>query len=243
MAIPVPQAIGGTQAGVGAVSPAWPTHETNDIGLLFVQTANQAVSLSDAQGFVEVPDSPQGTGTADTAGATRLAVFWCRATSAAMSSPTVADSGDHNIAFILTFRGCITTGNPYDVTAGDTGTSDTAVSVPGDTTTAADCLVVAACAHATDTGTAQFSGWANADLTDVAEFRDQANQAGHGGGIGVATGGKATAGAYGATTATLATASAQARLSIALKPAAGGTGKSTLVGSSLTTSNLLRRLV
>jgi hypothetical protein len=222
MALPAFGAVGGTAAGVSTVQPAWPTHATDDIGLLFVQSANQVISLSDAQGFVQVPDSPQGTGTADTAGSTRLAVYWCRATSGAMAAPTVADSGDHQIAYIMTFTGCIATGNPYDVTAGDTGASDTAVSIPGDTTTVADCLIVAACAHGLDVGTAQFSAWANADLANVAERRDQSNQTGHGGGIGVATGEKATAGAYGVTTATLASASLQARMSIALKPPVGG---------------------
>jgi hypothetical protein len=244
MALPAFGAVGGTAAGVSTVQPAWPTHATDDIGLLFVQSANQVISLSDAQGFVQVPDSPQGTGTADTAGSTRLAVYWCRATSGAMAAPTVADSGDHVVGTIVTFRGCIATGNPWDVTAGDTGASNTAVSIPGDTTTVADCLIVMACAHGIDSAAVQFTDWANADLANLAERRDISTASGHGGGIGVATGEKATAGAYGVTTATLASASLQARMSIALKPPLGGaTGKSTLVGSSLITSNLLRRLV
>jgi hypothetical protein len=212
------QAAGSAVSGTGAISPAWPTHQSGDVALLIVESANQAISLSTPAGFVEVTNSPQGTGTAGGTAATRLAVYWKRATSSAESRPTVADSGNHQIARIVTFRGVTASGNPWDVTAGNVAaTASASVSIPGATTTVANTLVVTIVANATDTSSARTSGWTNSNLTGLTERIDNNTNSGNGGGFGVATGVKATAGAYGTTTATLATSSVQARMSIALK--------------------------
>jgi hypothetical protein len=210
-------AAGAMAEGVGAIVPGLPLGiQANDILLLFVETANEAVTTP--SGYAAVADSPQGTGTAGVAGSVRLSVFWKRA-SANETAPTVADPGDHAIGQILAFRGCIDTGNPWDVTSGDTAASSTSVSIPGDTTTVVNCLVVLAVANATDTATLQTSGYTNANLVNLTERADVNTTQGVGGGFAVATGEKAAIGAYAATTATLATASAQGRMSIALKPA------------------------
>lgn len=205
--------------GTGNVIPPLPEDiRINDILLLFVESANEAVSTPSG-GWAAVADSPQGTGTGGGATSTRLSVFWKRL-AGGETAPTVTDPGDHVVAQILAFRGCISTGDPWDVTSGDTGASSTSVSIPGDTTTVANCLIVLAVANATDNGTPQTSGFTNTDLANLAERTDFNSTAGNGGGFAVATGEKAAAGAYGATTATLANASVQGRMSIALKPAA-----------------------
>jgi hypothetical protein len=136
-----------------------------------------------------------------------------------MGAVVINDSGDHQIAQIITFRGVTNTGNPFDVTVGNVASSaSTSVSIPGTTTTVANTLVVAIVANATSTTTAQTSGWANSSLSSVTERADTNNTVGFGGGFGVATGVKAAAGAYNTTTATLATSSRQGRMSIALPP-------------------------
>jgi len=222
VAAPTYQAAGSAVSGIGAITAAWPAHQTGDIALLIVESANQAISLSIPAGFVQVTNSPQGTGTAGGAAATRLALYWKRATSSAESNPTVADSGDHQIARIITFRGVIESGNPWDVSVGTVASSaSTSVSIPGATTTVANTLVVAIVANATDTASARTSAWTNSNLTSLTERVDNNTSSGNGGGFGVATGVMATAGAYGATTATLATSSVQGRVSLALKPATG----------------------
>src|SRR5206468_4141125 len=219
---PTFQAAGTALNGTGAITVAWPAHQTDDIGLLIVETAKQAVTLgTNAANWTEVTNSPQGTGTAGNALSPQLTVFWSRATSSSMGSVGVNDSGDHQIAQIITFRGVATSGNPWDVTAGDVNASTTsAVSIPGATTTVPNTLVVAIVANAADTNTAQTSSWANASLSSLTDqtAADVNTNSGVGGGFGVATGVKATAGAYGATTATLATVSPQGRMSIALRP-------------------------
>jgi hypothetical protein len=217
-------AAGALVGGTGAQTAVWPTHQSGDVALLIVETANQAATpmLSIPAGFVEVTNSPQGTGTGGDAAATRLAVFWKRAASSAEANPRVADSGNHQIAMIITFRGVIASGNPWDVTAGDVAaTASTSVLIPGATTTVPNTFVVAIVCNGTDTDIAQTSGWTNANLlpTSLTEQADGGSFAGNGGGFGVATGDWASIGAYGTTTATLATSSTQGRMSIALKPA------------------------
>jgi len=202
--------------GTGNVTPGLPAGIlTNDILLLFAATPNQAIALP--TGWAEVLNSPQGTGTAGAGASTRMTMFWLRVAGGEIA-PTLIDAWDNCIAAILAFRGCITTGNPWDVTAGDVGALSASVSVPGAITTVVKCLVVLACSQTTDTLVPQFSGWANPDLSSVVELADLPNDTGNGGGFGVAVGRKASIGAYGATTATLATASAQGRMSVALKP-------------------------
>ena len=221
MAAPTWQATGALASGTGNVSVTWPAHQANDIGLLCVESANETIALGTPSGFAEIPDSPQGTGTAAGSAATRLAVFWCRATSGAMANPVITDPGDHAVAYIITFRGCKTSGNPWNVTAGDVETaSTTSFSIPGDTTTVADCLVAAIISTRADVDSGRASGWTNASLASITERADlYTSVPGNGGGSSVACGVKVSAGAYNATTGTVSTASAQGRISIALEPA------------------------
>src|SRR5256886_7434461 len=217
---PAYQAAGTIQFNTSTtLSVPWPAHAINDIGLLIIETQNQAVTLgTNAANWTPVTNSPQGTGTTSTG--TKLTAFWSRATSTSMGNVGLNDAGDHQIAQIITFRGVVATGNPWDVTAGDVAASTTtAVSIPGATTTVQDTLVVAIVANGIDTNsTSQIGSWSNSDLSSVSERSDNVVNAGNGGGFGVATGSRAALGAYGATTATLTTTSLQGRMSIALRP-------------------------
>jgi len=208
-------------AGQGAITPPYPADmAANDVCLLVVTSENEPISLSSSQGFVEVPWSPQSAGTAATDPASRLAVFWKR-TVGGDTAPTVADSGDNTEGQIHCFSGVITSGDPWDTGAGgnDGGANDKSGTIPGSTTTVANTLVVLIISSSYNgNSTAQFSGWANADLANITERADNTNTAGLGGGHGMATGEKAAAGAYGTTTVTLANTSYKGAISIALKP-------------------------
>lgn len=220
MALPTFQAAGAIQSATTTITVAWPAHLVDDVALLVIETANEAVSLTTPAGFVEVAGSPFGTGTAGGTAATRLTVFWARATSTSMASPVTNDPGNHVIGRIFTWRGCIKSGNPWDVTAGDVeATGSTTVSVPGAATTVIDCLVVALCTNPVDATAGQANGtYTNADLANIAERANQGAIAGNGGGWTIVSGEKATAGAYTTTGMTLATAVVQGRMSIALRP-------------------------
>jgi hypothetical protein len=135
-----------------------------------------------------------------------------------MSSPVVADPGDHVYGRILTFRGVVTTGTPWDVTAGGTKASaSTTTTFEAVTTTVADTLIVLAASRGDDASGAEWSGWTNANLSSLTEQSDGGTTSGNGGGIGVATGVQSLAGNTGQTTATV-TSSVDGHITIALKP-------------------------
>ena len=136
-----------------------------------------------------------------------------------MSSPSVTiATGNHGYAQIITYRGVINTGNPWDVTGGGVkAAASTSVTVTGVTTTVPDTLIVQAVARDNDNAAAAFSAQANANLTGIVERSDAGTALGNGGGFAVWDGGKATATATGNTTATV-TSSINAFLTIALKP-------------------------
>jgi len=214
-------AAGAIAGGTGTIAPALPTgRATGDILLLFVETANQACSISNPNGGTWAEITPaQGTGTAAGTAATRLTAFWSRY-NGTQGAPTVSDSGNHTIGRMIAIRGAVASGNPWDVTAGGVeATADTSGSIPGATTTVADTLVVTAVAASLPdaTSTAIFSGWANANLTSLTERTDNANKSNNGGALGVATGVKAVAGAYGNTTVTHSSAAVKGMMSIAIK--------------------------
>lgn len=225
MTLPTFKAAGTFTAGTGAITPPYPTGAgapvAGDIALLVCESENQAISLSTAQGFVELGNqTTQSAGTAAVNPASRLAVFWKRCVGGD-TAPTVADSGDHTTGRIYLFTGVKTSGNPWNVLASgnDGGANDTSGVVPGATTTVVDCLIVLICTSSYNgTSTAQFSGWTNSNLSNIQELGDNTNTAGLGGGHGLATGEKSSAGTYGNTTVTLAQTSYKGTISIALEP-------------------------
>jgi MSHA biogenesis protein MshQ len=217
--MPTFQVAGSPDSGNGTVKPVWPTHQVDDIGLLFVETSeDDAAVLSVPAGFVQVANSPQATNTGMGSVGTRISVFWARATSTAMPTPSIAPT-QHTYARIITYRGVINSGDPWDVTGGGIkNTTSNSVTVTGVTTTVPDTLIVQAVARDNDSAAAAFSNQTNANLTGLTERSDAGTTSGDGGGFAVWDGGKATAGATGNTTATV-TSSVNAFLTIALKPA------------------------
>jgi len=223
VAAPTFVAAGAVSSGTGAITPALPSGiAANDILLLFLETANEAISITNQNGgtWTEVTNSPQGTGTAGGTSATMITVFWSRY-NGTQGAPTASDSGNHQAGRIIAIRGAVASGNPWDVTAGGVeAVSDTSGSIPGATTTVGNTLVVTVVAASLPdkASTANFSSWTNANLTSLTERTDNAVNAGNGGSLGIATGIKATAGAYGNTAVTLANAAYKGMMSIAIKP-------------------------
>ena len=209
-------------AGVAAVSttspisPAWPTHVAGDIALLLVESNNWPKRLTDAAGFVELPCSPARIGGInDVSNTTHAALYWCRATSAAMPAPTIPFVNDHIRAVIITFDGCNANGEPFDVCEHAIGSGGT-VFFPDLTTTDANTLIVHATTNTADSSSSQMSAWTNGALGSLAEHYDTATTSGTGSGFAFASGTKAAAGAIGETQATLAAGGAWCAFSVAL---------------------------
>lgn len=207
---------GSFQASGTAITPGLPTGTVeNDVLIGFLQSAgSNPITLSD---WAAPGDSPLDNGDWGIRGS----MFWRRA-GASEAAPTSTDSGTTNIGVILGFRGCVATGDPFeDTSSGFNLPGSTSIVIPGVTTTGANRMIVAACGfYRTATGGGNVSGGANANLDDFTERVDQSNNLGFGpGGFGIFTGTKATAGATGNTTATLASLGGHWYWSCALIPA------------------------
>ncbi len=213
--LPVFQALGAQANSTGAISVVWPTHLTNDIGVLIAQTitAEACADLTGA-GWTQFTSSPQAAATGP-----RLTAYWRRAASAAEANVAIADAGDHVVALIFTIRGCPTTGSPINVEAGDFGTIGTTCTWPTVTTTLPKCLVVLLAANNLDSIGPAWSAESNAALTDLTERADAGTSNATGGGYYVATAEKTVAGVVGATTATVSN-SVTARITAAFLPIA-----------------------
>lgn len=215
MAIPAWKAKGTFASGTGALSVAWPTsgsYAVGDLALLICESANQAHTTP--SGWTPVANSPQFTGTAAAAGGVRLSVFYKYATSTSETNVSVADTGNHTTGQIHVFKACV-----IETTIGGVRTPAGTSITFGSLTTANDNdLIVFCLANDRDAAsTANLSAWTNANLTGLTERHDQTVTSGVGGGIGVASGVMASAGAIGTTTVTNAASVTAAWLVIALR--------------------------
>jgi hypothetical protein len=232
MAAPTFVAVGTWVTGTGNVIPGIPSGTTtDDILILAVNSYSGDAAVSAPSGYASVTNSPSSTSDPE------LAVFWKRA-GGSESAPTVTDVGEHLGARLFCFRGCIGSGNPWDITAaGNSSTFDSSVTFPSVTTTVSDTLILNV--HAGSIAGTGMSGYTNANLTSITERGDSATLVDLGGGSSVwvsvtlATGIKTTTGSTGSTTATVPDSTKDAMMTIALKSgstptnAPGGTGTAT----------------
>jgi len=217
MALPTFQAKGTLEASaISSITPDWPSHQAGDIGILIVEsTGGQTPSLSTPQGFQLVTQSNTGA----TTSGTRLQVYWCRATSGSMSSPTVSMPGNHVMGLIFTIRGARAEGNPIAAYATNTkGSASTSITFPAVTTPYNDCLVFYCAARDNDNASAAFSSASGGNTASQSERVDEGNTAGNGGGFGVYSGTLASLGSSGTLGATV-TSSINAMVTIAIMPA------------------------
>ena len=239
---PIPRitALGTFTAGAGGtLFPGQPAHLTNDILVMVVTTANQAIPSWPA-GWTEFTNSPQGTGTAGAIGGVRISAAWKRCASASETAPQL-NAGTMNYvgARIFGVRGCITTGNPFDVTVGGVQASATnSYTMPSATTTVPNCLIAYMGAFDQDNAAANQlvmgtvpsgldSGWD--------KIVESFTTTGTGGGLGVMYGAKKAAGAAGtASVLIVALTGTAAYLTVAFKPVPS-TVNQVIVIQSLTT--------
>lgn len=187
--------------------------QENDIVLVLCHTSAEA--LATPSGYTAL--TPQSTGTAATAGSVGLYAFWKRA-GASEGNVSIADSGDHTISGLVLIRGCVESGDPFDVTAGDVQASaSTSVVYPSVTTTVDNALILLIAAHGVDISTDTISIAANSSLCRLTQDLSHQSTTGTGGGFAVTSGLKRQKGATGTGSATT-TSSLQARMTLALKP-------------------------
>lgn len=219
-----PYKVGESSVGesTASLSINWPTHQTNDVGILVIRSSNEAIATPTGCTLIAMGT---GVGTAAAVGSIRVGIFWIRASSAAMAAIAVADSGNNTHAKMYVYRGCITTGSPVEGVSAraSNGTASTAISIANASSTAGT-LRTAICVVANNRDSiaaTNYSGWANTSLTDVVEIDEDGSSQGNGGSIAIAEGKRATSGAIGTFTATMATSQIYEGFSFALIGAAG----------------------
>lgn len=219
---PTVVAVGAVASSANAITPAFPASIAADDILITVAecegvTTPGAYTLP--SGWAHVTGSPVQQSTN-----TRLWVIW-RRYDGVFTAPSLGDSGDHNLGRMIAVRGCPTTGDPWDVAnSGVEATSDTSALWPGATTTIDDTLILEIICTSADSSTAPLGGTplTNANYSSITTQINNGIITGNGGAIGVVSATKATAGATGQSTGTLAVAGFKSFMTMALKLASAG---------------------
>ncbi len=234
MALPTFQGIGTVGAGTGDITPTWPTHQADDVGLLVCETGvGEAVAAP--SGWLAVANSPQDSGGTGPS-RTRLSVFWFRATGSSETDPTITDPGNHVIGQILTFRGVKTTGDPWHISVGGIkATASSTETFLGGTTTIDDCLILLIGAAGDDPASVGTVATGNFDAAPI-ERLDRATNAGNDGRIFLASAELATGATFAAVTATVSTSERAGYITLALEPVATGdaTANLTAINAAVT---------
>jgi hypothetical protein len=186
----------------------------NDVLVLFVQSRAAEVPAVPS-GWTAGPGATMATSARDS----RIRTCY-KVAVAGETAPTVVDVGDHLFVVIMAIRG---SNGVLDASQSSADASlQTTATVTGTTTTVGDCFVVVATTHGEGFATAAFTSWTNASLANLTERYDLGTTQGIGGGLGIATGEKATAGATGTTTASGSAVGShrQANVTMAFQPAA-----------------------
>ena len=194
------------------------------------------------QTLTETPDTPNGwtkkyeyTRTSYA----KFTLFWKRcAASSGESAPSIPDVGNTIVAQILCYRGCLASGDPFDVAAEatDSGTNQTSPTI---TTTVNNAMVFSCCASP---GPRTASGWSNANLVSLTERVDIKTTYGSDGSLHIASGTKAAAGATGTTAYVLDSSGYTKSVTFSIKPqttySLSATGGSFTVSGTPTTEIL-----
>ena len=217
MAVAV-RAVGATASSAGGANATitLPTHATDDILLIFVENYTDAdlTFNQNTAGFAKLTRLYGSAGVAR-----NLAIYWVRATSSSMTSPSVTCSTNHQICTSMSISGCITTGNPWDISATqDISTSTSSFTWPTITTTVANTLIVCAGASTRDNTGQWLSSEANSNLTSVTEQYDDSITTNAGGGLAIWTGLSGSAQAIGSGSATAAASYYGITITISLIP-------------------------
>jgi hypothetical protein len=186
----------------------------NDLMLLFVETANQAITTP--TGWTQLANSPQGIGPAGLATGVMLEVYY-KIAYGNEGSVTVAATANHQTAIIMAYRN-VDPAAPINITAGSTDGTTFSMSFPSITTTVKNTLIVLAAAMDTDANSSSEMGTVtNPNLISITDRFDQTVNTGAGGGLVITEGIKPSVGATGVSTATAANQLNHAYLTIALQ--------------------------
>ena len=206
-----------------------------DLIVLVLASVNQTISDPTTGGtWTQVSNSPQGTGTAGAVQSIQCKVYQ-KIASGPQANAAVADSGVLTLGQMFCFRK-VDSSTPIEVTAGSVlATAGTTHTLPAVTTSTNNAMV----AHCTGIGRdssqgANYSSPTNANLTGLTVRSSQSTATANGGGIGLVTGTKTTAGASGTTSVTVGASAKGAFITLGIKPSTNYDNSVRVYGSTQT---------
>lgn len=177
-------------AGIDTLVAARPAGTV--VGLAFVETANQSVTIT---GWTAVTE--YGSGTAGGTDASRITVFW-RRMDGTETTAEVSDSGDHQIIRVAIYSNCKASGTPFQAIDGSAGSiAASPITLSTGSTSVAQVRVFLGITYSEDIAAASFSAFSQS-LTGTSELWDFGATSGNGGGFAVYSGSFPQAGSLGA---------------------------------------------
>jgi hypothetical protein len=234
MAVPVAQAKGVYAAGTTSFVANAPGGILAGDHLLIVMESADSMTAAGTPdtpaGFTKLFEETQNVA----ANATTLTIF-DKIAAGGETDVTVTGVLDHCSGTMFVIRGASASIGDVVVGTGNGGAT-LSVTLLSITTIADNSLVVmAVCSRRDITATNQFDAWANTNLTGITEWEDNVTSTGNGGGIGVAYGTKALAGATGNSTCDMSGTLDWRSVQIAFKSLAvpGGRARKRFYGPAL----------
>jgi hypothetical protein len=240
VAAPVAQAAGVWDAGTTSFIADVPAAgiQANDILIIPVESMDTdlvAGTPNTPTNWTKIFEETQNT---TVTSATTLSIF-AKVATGSETDVTVDGFTNHGDGNMFVIRGASPSVADILVGTGNGANSGNGT-IPGVTTPTADNLVLMVVATSRDAAADDltFSAWTNANLAGITEWEDQTTASGLGGGIGVAYGTKANAGATGDSTVTIAVSVPWRAVHLAFKPA----GATTATIGQVTETNLAQSL-
>lgn len=222
MAIPFFVSAGTKGAGAGSVTPGTPENiQDDDILLLHIEGEGEDGDADAAPSVDWTLVATVASGTDSLPGRTRHTLYWHRYDSASPPSFVVPDAGNHTLAVVTAWRGCITTESPIHAVQTSFGAlNNTGVSADGVTSTVDGCALVASLSAGQAVSYGSWAAGANVYFPPLPanEVVDETVAVGSSGSLHVAWGGFPFASASGAITATASANAQEANIVLALKP-------------------------
>jgi hypothetical protein len=210
--------VGDTEASTtSALSVPWPAAASiGDLGIIVHETSGGSGDVAAPSGWAAFTGSPV-TSVADATG-TKLSVFWKVAISSDEANVSLGGVADHSVARLYVFRNTRSDIAPGVAITTDAKTiASSTLTFPSIDTLAYNTLVLCIASRSNDASTLSFSTFVNANLGSTSTAGQAGTLSGNGGGFVVFVGTKATPGATGTSTASVAS-SVNAMMVLGLEP-------------------------
>lgn len=147
-------------------------HQADDICFLYIVDGGQDSARTAPSGFNFIAELATGNDPLAVADR-RLSVWWKRLTSSSEPDIVIADTGQAQYVVCEVWRGCKTTGTPFQILSDTNSGTGATATLGGGTTLSNGAPVLFAVATEIDAVGSQISStWANADLTGLTESQN-----------------------------------------------------------------------